>query len=102
MLPRESSSIPLCFALYSLLAQGFRRLQGLYAFQPLEVGGLTPPSRLFFDGQPIWRVNGANVVEHPGGYKRSVDLDTGAVKWTHDGDPTEVVWETAAFWNVQG
>ncbi|KXX77148.1 hypothetical protein MMYC01_207562 [Madurella mycetomatis] len=98
VLPRESSNTPLRFALYMLLAQGFRRFQGMCAV-PLTVGGLTPRLRQFFNGRPVWRVNGANLVEHPGGYQRSVDPDSGAVKWTHDEDP-EAVWETLALWDV--
>lgn len=103
VLPRKSSHTPLRVALYRLLLQGFRRFQGTCAAPPpLTVGGLMPHGRLFFNGLPLWRVSGTNVnvVEHPGGYRRWVDPDSGAIKWTHDEDPEAVVWETFALWGV--
>ncbi|KAK4152614.1 hypothetical protein C8A00DRAFT_16102 [Chaetomidium leptoderma] len=95
--PRDSSTIPLRYALYMLLVQGFRRFQGAYA-QPLTVGGLAPQSRQFFDGLPVWTsADGDPVLEHPGGYQRSVDPDSGALRWTHP-ENDDLVWETEAFW----
>jgi hypothetical protein len=78
------------------MAQGFRRFQGMRAL-PITVGGLTPRSRRFFNGVPVWRLNGIDQDEHPGGYVRSVDGTSGAVKWTHS-ESGDLVWETAAFW----
>ncbi|KAL2255464.1 hypothetical protein VTK26DRAFT_3346 [Humicola hyalothermophila] len=101
VLPRASSNIPLRYALYVLLAQGFRRYQGACAAQALSVGGLTPRFRLFYNGLPVWRAEDRNLLEHPGGYQRSVDANSGAVKWTHPENPDEVVWETPPFWSVQ-
>lgn len=97
VLPRKSSYTPLRFALYMLLVQGFRRFQGLYAM-PISVGGLTPRFRQFFSGRPVWGMEGVNL-DHPGGYQRSVDADSGAIKWTHPEDP-ELVRETPTLWDV--
>jgi len=57
---------------------------------PLTVGGLAPWSRQVFNGRPVWGVNNANLAEHPGGYRRSVDPGSGALKWTHTEDPGAV------------
>ncbi len=102
MLPRVGSAVPLRYALYRLLAQGFRRFQGLCAPVPAAsapVGGLKPFSRMFYNGWPIWKTGGTIVPTHPGGYEREVDAASGAVKWTHP-DPAndELVWETTALW----
>jgi len=82
-----------------LLSQGFRRFQGMCeTATPLTVGGMTPLLRQFYNGLPVWRgVNGGNVDRHPDGYHRSVDVESGAVKWTNAEDG-EVVWETEALW----
>ncbi|KAK0701106.1 hypothetical protein B0T21DRAFT_321997 [Apiosordaria backusii] len=73
VLPRASSFTTLRSALYMLLVQGFRRFQGACAPQ-VSVGGLTPQLRQFYNGQLIWAApEGMNVLEHPGGYQRSVD-----------------------------
>ncbi|KAH6622675.1 hypothetical protein F5144DRAFT_336230 [Chaetomium tenue] len=104
-LPTSSSKAPLRYALYRLLVQGFRRFQGMCAM-PISVGGLTPLGRQFFNGLPVWKseVDGAEVavVDHPGGYQRSVDAESGAVKWTHPDDADDVVWETPALWGGYG
>ncbi|AEO69952.1 uncharacterized protein THITE_2171159 [Thermothielavioides terrestris NRRL 8126] len=96
VLPREGSFYSLRYALYRLMAQGFRRFQGMCAL-PISVGGLTPRSRRFFNGVPVWHPNGVDQDEHPGGYVRSVNGTSGAVKWTHS-ESGDLVWETAAFW----
>ncbi|KAK4102498.1 hypothetical protein N658DRAFT_339775 [Parathielavia hyrcaniae] len=96
--PRQSSLISLRYALYILLVQGLRRFQGIYAL-PLTVGGLAPLSRKFYNGVPVWQPgNGDVATEHPGGYSRTVDGDSGAVKWIHPDDAEYLVWETGAFW----
>lgn len=96
MIPREGSSCSLRYALYRMMVQGFRRCQASTA-GTLTVGGLTEHSREFFSGLPIWRYGGVSRKEHPGGYTRVVDEDTGALKWVHEDDPVDV-WETMAFW----
>ncbi|KAI8715920.1 hypothetical protein NCS52_01101000 [Fusarium sp. LHS14.1] len=96
ILPMSNSACTIRFGLYRLLAQGWRRCQTKYA-PPLSVGGLTMHSREFFNGQPIWKHGGKKSRSHPGGYERSVDTATGALKWTRPGDD-EVVWETDALW----
>lgn len=44
-------------ALYRLLVQGFRRIQGACAI-PISLGGLQPLRRRFFNGQPVWEAEG--------------------------------------------
>ncbi|KAK4098395.1 hypothetical protein N658DRAFT_518025 [Parathielavia hyrcaniae] len=102
VLPRIGSAVPLRYALYRLLAQGFRRFQRLYAPVPAAsapVGGLKPFSRMFYNGWPVWKTGGTIVPTHSGGYEREVDAASEAVKWTHP-DPAndELVWETTALW----
>jgi hypothetical protein len=62
--------------------------------------------RQAFDGVPFWKseVNGAEVavLDHPGGYQRSVDAESGAVKWTHPENADDIVWETPALWGEFG
>ena len=103
--PASSSKVPLRYALYRLLVQGFRRFQGLCAL-PISIGGLAPIGRQLFDGLPVWRseVDGAEVAvfDHPGGYQRSVDAESGAVKWTHPENAADIVWETPALWGEFG
>jgi len=80
----------------------------MHAVSPtLSVGGLLSDmeKRVFFNGRPFWRVSAdaatttEGVADHLGGYRRSVDADSGAVKWTRDGN-SEVVWETLPLWHV--
>ncbi|KAM0436743.1 hypothetical protein ACHAPT_002454 [Fusarium lateritium] len=96
VLPRATSSCTLRYALYRLLAQGWRRYQAEFAGPTFTVGGLAPRSREFFTGQPIWGVEGDAFRAHPGGYQRSVGAATGALIWTHKEYPAEM--ETGAFW----
>ncbi|KAK3373652.1 hypothetical protein B0T24DRAFT_271170 [Lasiosphaeria ovina] len=101
--PREKTNVPLRYALYMLLSQGFRRFQTMNALPgPLSVGGFESVERRFFDGRPIWRdMYSHKTLDHPGGYNRSVDAD-GAVKWTDPNDlaGASVVYETLPFWTV--
>ncbi|KAK3317509.1 hypothetical protein B0T19DRAFT_405201 [Cercophora scortea] len=94
--PTSSSYCTLRYALYRLLAQGWRRCQGMSAAGQLTVGGLREHTREFFSGRPIWNVDGVHSGDHPGGYQRSVDATTGAVRWTHEEYP-DVVAETLSF-----
>lgn len=66
----------------------------------LTVGELHEHSREFFSGRPIWRHNGLNYGNHPGGYQRMVDAATGSLLWTHE-DHSEVTPETWVFWGDQ-
>lgn len=82
-------------ALYRLLVQGIRRLQGNRHEASPSVGGLTALTRQFFDGQPVWRKEGGEeTLEHPGGYRRVVDVHTGRFKWTQEEHPEFVAWES--------
>ncbi|RSL61279.1 hypothetical protein CEP54_006328 [Fusarium duplospermum] len=96
VLPRATSSCTLRYALYRLLAQGWRRYQAEFSTPSFTVGGLTPCSREFFTGRPIWEGEGGSFPAHPGGYRRSVDAATGALMWTHQESPTKM--ETGSFW----
>ncbi|POR39747.1 Uncharacterized protein TPAR_00065 [Tolypocladium paradoxum] len=95
VIPRTGSYCTLRYGLYRLLAQGWRRCQSETAGQ-LTVGGLTADSREFYNGRPIWRVDGVKHGKHPAGYERSVDGATGALKWTNEEYPE--VMETWPFW----
>lgn len=65
-------------ALYRLLVQGFRRIQGACAI-PISLGGLQPLRRRFFNGQPVWEAGegGREVFEHPGGFVSIVGGNAG-------------------------
>lgn len=78
------------------MVQGFRRCQAQCA-STLTVGGLTEHGREIYTGGPTWRVDNATYVNHPGGYYRMVDEETGVLRWTHD-DGFEGAWETGPFW----
>lgn len=77
------------------MVQGLRRCQATAA-RPLTVGSLTEHRREFYTGRPLWRVSDAVSVEHPEGYVRFVDADTGALGWAHAGG--DIVLETDGFW----
>ncbi|EXK76237.1 hypothetical protein FOQG_19012 [Fusarium oxysporum f. sp. raphani 54005] len=94
-LPIDGSSCSLRYGLYRLLAQGWRRCQAELA-APFSIGGLQPYCREYFNGQPIWKVNGQKQRSHPNGYQRGVDQQTGALIWSHQVYPVE--WETGPFW----
>jgi hypothetical protein len=100
VLPRTSSYCTLRYALYRLLAQGWRRCQGMSTAGQLAVGGLQEHSREFFSGRPVWRVDGINTGSHPGGHQRSVDTATGSLRWIHGDYPEDVVVETQPFWGA--
>ncbi|KAL2186572.1 hypothetical protein L209DRAFT_731432 [Thermothelomyces heterothallicus CBS 203.75] len=97
IIPHESSSCTLRYALYRLLVQGFRRCQAATASRPIQVGSFTEHGREFFTGRPIWNVGGRLTTEHPEGYVRRVDGATGALYWSN-GMGNDVVWETVGFW----
>jgi hypothetical protein len=94
-IPIEGSSCSLRYGLHRFLAQGWRRCQGEFAAH-FSVGGLTPYSREFYIGLPIWKIDGRKQKSHPAGYRRAVHGESGALMWTHDVHPIE--WETGAFW----
>ncbi|KAH7465221.1 hypothetical protein FOMA001_g17346 [Fusarium oxysporum f. sp. matthiolae] len=93
--PVKTSSCSLRYALYRLLAQGWRRCQGELA-PACTIGGLQPYAREFFTGLPIWRYNNQKSKSHPAGYQRTVDQRTGALAWIHQAAQTE--FETGTFW----
>ncbi|TQV95309.1 hypothetical protein IF1G_06296 [Cordyceps javanica] len=80
VLQANKSRCTLRYALYRLLAQGWRRE--------------------FYSGRPIWSLNEANryQTEHPYGYQRSVDQATGALKWTHAQYPD--CFESSEVWGA--
>ena len=94
VLPRTSSFCTLRYGLYRLLLQGWKRCQVMSALagapDGLIVGGLRPESREFYTGRPIWRVDGLRYASHPGGYSRSVDAVSGALKWKHEEHAGEI------------
>ncbi|KAK0655405.1 hypothetical protein B0T16DRAFT_451094 [Cercophora newfieldiana] len=104
VIPRENSYTTFREALYRLLVQGFRRLQGNRAQQHPTLGSFTSPLRQFYNGRPAWRTgDGRLSAEHPEGYYRVVDVYTGAMKWVHEEDPDFAVWETdSGLWEYQG
>ena len=92
---RENSYTTFREALYRLLVQGLRQLQGNRAQQHPTLGSLASPLRQFYDGQPAWRTdNGQLSVEHPEGYYCVVDVYNGVMKWVHEEDVDFAVCET--------
>jgi len=55
VIPRENSYTTFREALYRLLVQGLRRLQGNRAQQHPTLGSFTSPLRQFYNGRPAWR-----------------------------------------------
>ncbi|KAK3317701.1 hypothetical protein B0T19DRAFT_469449 [Cercophora scortea] len=104
VIPRKKSYNTFREALCRLLVQGLRRLQGNRAQQHPTLGRLESPLRQFYNGRPAWRTpDGLLSAEHPGGYRRVVDVNTGAMKWVHQEDPDFAVWETdSGLWEYQG
>ncbi|KAK3363937.1 hypothetical protein B0T25DRAFT_470175 [Lasiosphaeria hispida] len=103
VIPRVNSYTTFREALYRLLVQGLRRLQGNRAQQHPTLGSFTSQLRQFYNGRPVWMVDGQYITEHPEGYYRSVDVYTGMMKWMHDGDPQFAAWETnVGLWEYQG
>ncbi|KAK5998643.1 hypothetical protein PT974_01024 [Cladobotryum mycophilum] len=95
VIPINNSNCTFRYALYRLLAQGFRRCQTISAPLP-TVAGLTASDREFYTGRPIWTVYGVHSLDHPLGHFRRADAESGALGWrNHDGD---VTWETEALW----
>ncbi|KYK56285.1 hypothetical protein DCS_08255 [Drechmeria coniospora] len=92
VLPRENSGTPLRYALYRLLAQGFRRFQGGVALD-----GFSSDLRQFYNGRPLWTLGDVATSQHPNGYARSVHVATGAFMWTHPSG-TDPIWETGSIW----
>lgn len=102
VIPREhTGDLTLRSALYRLLLQGVRRCQGATATSAAP-GGVRPLYREFFSGLPVWKASGGGFAyEHPGGWDRVLDVNTGAFYWTKDGSPTSLVWDTRYFWTRQ-
>ncbi|KAK5999104.1 hypothetical protein PT974_01493 [Cladobotryum mycophilum] len=92
------------YAFYRLMAQGLRRYQ---SFWPLlrYLADVPIHSRVFFNGQPIWRVGRYITQENPDGYVRQVDRNTGSFYWKYVGPwqypererPRTI--DTGALWN---
>lgn len=108
VLPRENlEGTPLRYALYRLLAQGFRRCQGLHAMD-VSINGVRPYMRHFFSGMPVWHINGRDYYAIPPGHRRVMDKRSGAFFWT---DATgfnalvdengNIVWDTQPFWSIE-
>lgn len=105
LIPRinGNNGMTLRYALYRFLGQGFRRVQSYYwpTMTPTRVGGLLPePDREFFSGRPIWKVDGVAHAQHPGGFRRAINIEYGAFYWIHDDQsllPVEILWDTQAF-----
>jgi hypothetical protein len=99
VIPAAGSTCTLRYALYRLLVQGLRRCQGSAAPR-LTVGTMTEYRREFFTGRPVWRHEGQSSLEHPEGYVRQIDPDTGALFWGNPLVQEESVWETAPLWEL--
>ncbi|OAA64474.1 hypothetical protein SPI_03121 [Niveomyces insectorum RCEF 264] len=102
--PRENlNGTSLRYALYRLLAQGFRRCQGLHRVSPVFDGQLAD-GVVLYSGMPYWRI-GNNFTVAPAGYTRMVDLQSGACYWVDENgnamslEDGERVWDTLAFWS---
>lgn len=65
----------------------------------ITVDGVTSAYREFYNGRPIWRVDGVNQAQHPHGHERLVDASTGAFKWKLV--PYVDVFETLPLWHSQ-
>ena len=94
---------PLRSAFYHLLVQGFRRCQGMWSFSP-KFYHMAPDRRPFFDGQPLWKIDG-RLDAKPWGHRRRVDPDCGAFYWTNTEGQEKLVdeegrtaWDTMSFW----
>ena len=102
--PRVSveGSCSLRYALYRLLVQGVRRCLGLRSL-PVILGDLTPTFRQFYSGKPMWTTGKVTRGDHPDGYVRDLDPDTGAFFWTIDGQALldsdgRIIWDTVGLW----
>lgn len=90
------------YGLFRTASLGLRRCQAETA-PPLELDGYTRRFQ-WWSGKPFWVANGFTSTEHPNGYMRTWNQDTGAWHWAHqDGTPVmdadgNVVWDTGALW----
>lgn len=100
MIPRENSCTTFREALYRLLVQGLRRLQGNRAQQP-TLGSFASPLRQFYNGWPAWRTDDGRILAIQR-YYRVVDVYTGAMKWVYEEDLDFPTWETdSGLWEYQ-
>ncbi|KAK0610025.1 hypothetical protein B0T17DRAFT_593855 [Bombardia bombarda] len=107
VIPRENEGgTTLRYALYRLLAQGFRRCQGLSA-ELAEVGGVLPDRREFFSGVPLWLAKDKKLERrHPYGYYRDVYIGSGRLYWAYEDKAItdqqgSWVWDSVGFWEQQ-
>ncbi|RGP77279.1 mycothiol acetyltransferase [Fusarium longipes] len=76
----RDGAVPLRVALYRLLMQGWRRVQGNSA--PLQmIGGRMPHSREWYSGSPLWEGERGLQRQHPGGFTRQCEPQTGKLFW---------------------
>lgn len=106
VIPRANAGgTPLRYALYRFLVQGFRRCQGCTANAALQLNGVTARRRYFFNGVPVWKIDGTET-DRPWGYQRRLHRDTGAFYWADSAgnalmdDNGAIVWDTLAFWGA--
>lgn len=106
MLPRVNpDGTSLRYALYRLLVQGFRRVQGMWSANP-PLNRMFPSRRHFYHGAPQFFINGLPT-EKPLGHRRVVDSSTGSFYWVGAGGIAlkeangNAVWDTEAMWDVQ-
>ena len=96
------NSMPIRWALYRLLVQGFWRCQGFWSFTP-TLYNIPPDRREFYNGRPLWKIDGRLKVK-PWGHCRRIDPAYGAFCWT-DADSSEPIedeagnrdWDTPSF-----
>ena len=106
VLPRSNlNGIPLRLAFYRLLVQGFRRCQGLY---PNTAISFNPPPyiRRFYDGEPLWKVDGKRT-RNPWGYRRQINRQDGSFFWVQPYNDEAVLdqnqnvfLDTLPFWEL--
>ncbi|KAJ2893603.1 hypothetical protein MKZ38_008426 [Zalerion maritima] len=105
--PRDNfNGLPLRWALYRLLVQGFRRCQGIWSLTPSLYNTISD-RREFYNGRPLWRIGG-QLYNKPWGHCRRVDPFYGAFYWTDaEGCEPQVdvagdkIWDTLGFWEPE-
>ncbi|KAM3434261.1 hypothetical protein NHJ13734_006052 [Beauveria thailandica] len=85
---RNLGGTTLRYALYRLLAQGLRRVQGQLSRNPALLNSQECKFRNFYTGEPIWKIDGV-LHRHPWGMYRAVDPKDGSIYWMYNGQP---VW----------